>query len=240
LARLAASGTRRPVPQVDTSPKARVESAVCLPAAVDDKGPSGWLRDSRRARTVTAVARSVGLVKASRPARRGVGASRVPVPRRSFPFGIVSYRHGSATGPSTESSMAQVIGLGGRSATSASQIPNEKRKNEKGFVSREAATRILGWTKSGHRRCDWGSSRVAASDTGAVSRLSRRSSAACRCGGGGCAWRRGCAATPVACADGGSATRRRSRPMGVWRPAVEHGVSGVVMAAASTTVGARR
>jgi len=44
------------------APRRACENAGCLPAAVDDKGPSGCSSDSSRVRTVTAIARSVGLV----------------------------------------------------------------------------------------------------------------------------------------------------------------------------------
>jgi hypothetical protein len=97
-----------------------------------------------------------------------------------------------------------------------------------------------GLDEPGHGRCDWSSYRVSASETGAVSRLSGRSSAVCRSGGRGCGWRRGWSATPVTWAYGRSATRRLSRPTGMWRQGAERGVRSVVMVAASTTVGAQR
>jgi len=42
------------------------------------------------------------------------------------------------------------------------------------------------------------------------------------------------------CGHGRSATRRHARPIGVWRRGSERRQHGVLMAAGSTTVGARR
>ncbi len=115
------------------------------------------------------------------------------------------------------------------------RLPNEKR-----ICVARGRDIILGWTKSGHARCGRSSYRVSASDTGALNWRRGRSTAVCGCGGQGCAWRHGCCVAPVTCGYGRSATRRPSRPTGVLRLGAKRGVSGVVMAAGSTTVGARR
>ena len=77
VARLAAHGTRTAGPQVNATPEGAGLGTLFLPlAAVDDEEPSGWSRDSRRARTATAVARSVDLVNRHSRRKDPIMASR--------------------------------------------------------------------------------------------------------------------------------------------------------------------
>ena len=97
--------------------------------------------------------------------------------------------------------------------------------NEKRIRVARSRDTILGWTKSGHEGCEWGSYRVSASNTDAVSRRDGRSHEVSRSGGRGCERRGGRSAAPGTCGHGRSATRRHSRPIGAWRQAAEGGVS---------------